>query len=353
MKALVINGPDRFAFTERPSPAPGPGEVLIDVRGGGICGTDLEILHGDMVYFTSGAASYPVIPCHEWTGVVSAVGRDISRFSVGDHVVGEVSVGCLACDVCLAGNYHRCAFRTETGILNRQGAFAEQIALPATFVHHISSSVPFRSAALVEPTAVAFNGVRRAEVSPRDRVAIFGDGPIGLLLLQVVRAFGAARTVVVGAADVRLKLAKTLSADAVIDARSEDVVKRLREVCDGGLPTAVFEASGSPDAIKTAIAATAPGGRLVLQGFCGGRRVDDLNTDPIVVNDLNVLGALGSPGIWPDVIRLIESGRINPAAIVTDELPIASYAEAIRRVESREAVKVVLRTHNNSDWAAA
>jgi 2-desacetyl-2-hydroxyethyl bacteriochlorophyllide A dehydrogenase len=343
MKALMIHGPDRFAIDDVRTPEPRPDEVVIDVLATGICGTDLEILHGDMVYFTSGAAAYPVIPGHEWTGVVRAAGADIAGFSPGDHVVGEVSIGCLSCAVCRSGNYHRCAQRTETGILNRAGALAEQIALPAAFVHQISSSVPVRSAALVEPSAVAFNGVRRSGVSPCDQVAIFGDGPIGLLVLQIVRLFGVRRVVVIGAADKRLQLARELGADAVVDARTEDVVARLRECCGGELPNVVFEASGSPDAIRAAIDATAPGGRLVLQGFCGGRRVDGFSVDPLIVKDLTVVGALGSPGLWSDVIRMIENRRIDPSRIVSDELPLSAFSEAIRRVESREAIKVVLR----------
>lgn len=348
MRALVIHQPDRFSIDEVPAPDFKPDDVIIDVLATGICGTDLEILHGDMVYFTSGAAAYPVVPGHEWTGVVRAVGPDITTLSPGDHVVGEVSIGCLRCPVCRSGNYHRCASRTETGILNRPGALAEQIALPATFVHPISSAVPLRSAALVEPSAVAFNGVRRSSVSPSDEVAIFGDGPIGLLVLQIVRMFGARRVVVVGAADKRLQLARELGADAVIDARIEDVAARLRESCGGALPSVVFEASGSPEAIRTAMEVTAAGGRLILQGFCGGRRIDGFSVDPLIVKDLTVIGALGSPGIWPDIIRMIESRRIDPAKIVSDELPLSRFSEAIRRVESREAVKVVLRSNETA-----
>jgi L-iditol 2-dehydrogenase len=350
MRALIIDGPERFGFSEIAAPVAGPGEVLVDVLCGGICGTDVEIIHGDMVYFTTGMALYPVVPCHEWTGVVADVGRDVEGFALGDHVVGEVSIGCRACGVCLSGNYHRCSFRTETGILGRQGAFAEQIALPAAFLHRISPDVPLGSAALVEPSAVAFNGVLRAGVSPRDYVAIFGDGPIGLLILQIVKIFGASRVLLVGAADRRLQLARKLGADEVIDVRSGDLYRRVRENWRGTLPDVVFEASGSPDAIKAAITLTAPGGRLILQGFCGSRHVRDLNTDSIIVNDLTVIGVLGSPGVWSNVIRLIECGRFNPSEIVTDELPVSAFREAIRRVESREAVKVVLRTDAEAAW---
>jgi L-iditol 2-dehydrogenase len=350
MRALAVHGSEAFSFIDTPELRPRAGEVLIDVVAAGICGTDLEILSGDMVYFTTGAARYPVVPGHEWTGVVRETGPDVTHLRPGDRVVGEVSIGCRSCSICLSGNYHRCMSRTETGILNRQGAFAERISLPAAFVHRISSDVPWRSAALIEPAAVAYNGVRRARVSPSDQVAVFGDGPIGLLLIQIARAFGARRIVGIGASDRRLAMAQSLGVHAVIDARSDDVIERLNDACGGTPPDVVFEASGNPSAIKTAISATAPGGRLILQGFCGHRRVDGLNFDPLIVKDVTIIGALGSPGAWPSTINLIESKRIDPSLIVTDELPIRSFAEAVRRLRTREAVKLVIRMDQSPDW---
>jgi len=350
MRALVIEAPDRFSLAEVAQPSAARGDVVIEVLAGGICGTDVEILHGDMVYYTRGAAAYPVIPCHEWTGVVRALGEGVSHIAIGDRVVGEVSIGCLSCPVCLSGNYHRCADRTETGIMNRPGGFSERMVLPAAFVHKIASSVSLGSAALVEPTAVAYNGVLKAGVSPSDDVVIFGDGPIGLLLLQIVRLFGARKIAMVGAADSRLEIARKSGADAVIDARAGDIAGSVCRAFGGGRGSIVFEASGHPDAIMTALDVASPGARLVLQGFCGGRRIDGFNVDPIIVNDLTVIGALGSPRIWPEVIRLIEDGRLNPSAVITDVLPVSAFGEAIRRVEHREACKVILRTDLPRAW---
>jgi 2-desacetyl-2-hydroxyethyl bacteriochlorophyllide A dehydrogenase len=349
VRALIIERPGNAIIASTDTPRAGPGEVAIEVIAGGICGTDVEIYHGNMSYFTNGAAQYPVIPCHEWVGLVREVGEN-GGFMPGDRVVGEVSIGCLACSVCMTGNYHRCATRTETGILNRQGGFAERIVLPVAFVHKIAPHVPLASAALVEPTAVAFNGVRRAGVSPMDAVAIIGDGPIGLLLLQVAKLFGVHRVALIGAAERRLALAREIGADGVLDAREGDLELRMREIFGGSRPNVVFEASGNPDAVRSGIELVAPGGRVVLQGFCGGQRIDRVDSDAIIVNDVTIIGALGSPGIWPEVIRLIESGRLDPSVIVTDELPVSAFEEAIRRVETREAVKVLLRTDTADQW---
>ena len=217
MKAIVISGPGRADLRDVAPDPLGPGDVRIRLLATGICGTDVEIFDGTMPYFTGGMASYPVIPGHEWVGEVVEAGAAVTAFRPGDRVVGECSVGCMACATCLAGDYHRCAHRTETGILNRNGGFAEEMTFPSLFLHHISPSVPVECAAMVEPAAVAFNGVRRAEVSPRDEVVVFGDGPIGLLVAMMASAFGAARITVVGGMPHRLALARTLGADAVVE----------------------------------------------------------------------------------------------------------------------------------------
>lgn len=342
MKVARIHGAGRIAIETAEVSEPGPGEVLIRVLGTGICGTDVEIADGTMSYFVAGLSRYPVIPGHEWVGEVVRCGAGVSGFEAGDRVVGECSVGCGKCAVCLGGNYHRCAARTETGILGRDGGFAEFITFPALFLHRISKDVDLRAAALVEPTAVAFNGVRMAEVSPRDEVAIFGDGPIGLLLLQVARAFGAARVTVVGATPHRLDLATALGADAVVNVTEEDPVAHLVQSRGGQGPQVAIEATGIPDAAAAAIRSVSPGGRVILQGLFAGRKLDGFDLDQIVLRDLTVKGALGSPGIWPEVIALIESGRVRPEAIVSHVMPLEDFATGIDQARNRVGIKHVV-----------
>lgn len=343
MQAAQIKGPLSVSVGDIPEPELAPTDVRIAVLGCGICATDIEIFEGTMVYFTRGMASYPLVPGHEWVGKVIEQGSNVSGFEPGMHVVGEVSIGCTRCTTCKSGNYHRCLARRETGILNRPGCFAQTIHHPAHYLHRISSSVPIASAALVEPTAVAFNGVMRAAVSPQDYVVIFGDGPIGLLLLQVAQAFGAAKIALVGASDHRLAKAKSLGADLVLDARVDDVTDALAKAGGGSLPSVVLEATGRPDAAFTALHSVCPGGRVVFQGLFAGQPLPDFDLDQIVINDLQVSGALGSPNIWPDVIRLIESGRVNPAAIVSDEYPLAQFGAALEKARSGKGIKVLLR----------
>lgn len=343
MKAVMISGPGRAEVTEVAAPPLASEEVRIKVLATGCCGTDVELFEGTMPYLTSGLARYPVIPGHEWVGEVCEVGAEVRGFEVGDRVVGECSCGCMRCERCHAGHYHRCAYRTETGILNRAGAFAEYLNFPAMFLHRVSKDVSVESACLIEPAAVAFNGVRRAEVSPRDDVAIFGDGPIGLLLLMMAKAFGARSVALVGATAERLALGAKLGADVIVNVREESASVALTRHGHEALPSVILEATGNPASIVEAVNAIAPGGRIVLQGIFAGQKLDGLDLDRIVVNEVTVQGALGSPGVWPDVIRLIESGRINPGVLVTEVLGLGDYHGAIERVKRRSGIKTIVR----------
>ena len=215
--------------------------------------------------------------------------------------------------------------------------------MPARALYHVAKSLPLNAAALIEPTAVAVYGVKRAAVTPHDYVAVFGDGPIGLLLLQCARAFGAASVVVVGGDRKRLDLAARLGADATIHAFEDDVPAALKHHGAGQLPNVILEATGNPAAINTALASAASGARIVLQGLFAGHPVEGLCLDPVVTRELSLLGALGSPNLWPDAIRLVESGKVNPAALVTHELPLSEYGQAINLIKTRTATKVLLR----------
>lgn len=342
MKAIVISGPGQAALHEVELPAPANDEVRVRVLATGCCGTDVELLEGTMPYFASGMGKYPLIPGHEWTGEIDELGSDVHGFRVGDRVVGECSCGCMRCERCRAGNYHRCAYRTETGVLNRAGGFAEYMNFPATFLHRISKQVPLESACLVEPAAVAFNGVRKAQVTPTDDVAIFGDGPIGLLLVMMARAFSARSVTLVGASAQRLAIGSKLGADMLINLNERPASASLGEGRDIA-PSVIIEATGNPASILEAVNSAAPGARLVLQGIFAGRTLNNLNIDRVVINEISVQGALGSPGLWPDVIRLIERGRVNPSQLVTEMLRLDQYHRAMQMVRERHGLKTIVR----------
>ncbi len=211
------------------------------------------------------------------------------------------------------------------------------------FLHKLPEDLPYTTACLVEPTAVAFNGVRHTQVTPCDYVVIFGDGPIGLLTLLVTKTFGASQVVVVGATPNRLEKAAELGADAIVKALEADVEAVLRDLGHGSLPDAVIEATGNPAAAEQAIEVVGDGGRVTLLGLFAGQKAT-LNLDRLVVGDITLRGRLGSPGIWPDVIRLIQDGRINPSSIISHQLALQDFLAGIDMVRTRSdgVVKIVV-----------
>lgn len=343
MYAVRFYGASKLEYVELPTPEPGPDDALIRVRAVGVCATDGELYRGEQVYYRKGMARYPIIPGHEWAGEIVGLGERASGFQIGDHVVGECSIGCGTCPTCRSGNYHRCPNRQETGVLHRPGGFAQYMAFPVASLHRVAPSVPFESACLIEPAAVAFSGVKRAEVTAGDSVLVIGAGPIGLLALQAARALGATKIMVVAKRKRRLEMAAQLGADEVVEYGLGSLPARAEEFTEGTMFTAVIEASGNPSAVEQIPTLVAPGGRVALLGLFAGERAR-LDLDELVVGEISVHGVLSSPNVWPTVIDLVDMGRLQTGPLVTHRMPLESAEAAMRLLDARDpsVVKIVL-----------
>ena len=172
MRALVISGAGRHALLVHDLPPAGPGDLLLAPLAVGLCATDLELLDGSMVYLRDGRAHLPLVPGHEWVARVVDPGAPGSGFAEGDIVVGECSIGCGDCPVCASGAYHQCPRRQETGVMNRDGALAQQLRFPARSAHAVPPVVAVEDAVFAEPTAVALRAVLRSGAEPRSRVLL-------------------------------------------------------------------------------------------------------------------------------------------------------------------------------------
>lgn len=327
MHAIEFHGRERLELVERPDPAPGPGELLIAPTAVGICGTDVEIFEGSLVYFREGWARYPIVPGHEWVGEVVDVGAGVRGYAPGDQVTGETPLGCGHCVRCRAGAYHLCARRTETGILNRDGAMASRMVFPAAAAHP-APGIPPRAAALVEPASVALNGVRRGAVGERG-VLVVGAGTIGLLAAQCARAEGAAAVAVADTRADRLALAGTLGFQPHADDAGEDDYDVVL-LCAGGAA-----------ALDFALRAVRPGGTVVILGLAGAATVP-VDMDSVVVRDLAVHGVLGSPHVWPDAIELVRTGRIRTEPLVSATYGLSATRDALERLTEPGSLKVLI-----------
>ncbi|MCC7355047.1 MAG: zinc-binding dehydrogenase [Anaerolineae bacterium] len=343
MKALRFHGPKDIRYEELPDRELGPDEALLAPRAVGICGTDLEIYQGSMFYFTSGLARWPVIPGHEWSAEVLAVGERVQNVKPGDKVVGECTVACGRCEMCRLGFYNECPNRQETGILNLDGAFADKMYYPASFLHKFEK-MSFEEAALVEPTAVAVWGTKLVNVTPADTVAVLGPGPIGLLAMQVARAYGARRIAMVGRRETRLQLAEELGADGVINTRTQDLVQEAKRMTSGRLFDVVLEATGNPQVTEDLMKITRPRGRISLMGLFNSQ-MGKIDLDALVVGNITLQGSLGSPGVWDETVSLIERGLVRCRPLITHRFALQDVAEAFVLIQDRtsDVVKVSLR----------
>lgn len=313
MHALVITGAGRHGLVDHELPAAGHGDLLLAPLAVGLCATDLELLDGSMVYLRSGRARLPMVPGHEWVARVLDPGPPDSGFTVGDLVVGECSIGCGHCAVCAGGAYHQCPQRQETGVMNRDGALAQQLRFPRRSAHAVPAGVAVEDAVFAEPTAVALRAVLRSGAEQGSRVLVVGGGTLGWL-----------------AAAVFLDL---LDADVAALEPDPGRMRRLsglgvRAAADGETFEVVLEASGRPGGVSAALDRLGPGGRLVVIGLTGLESVA-IDLDRVVVNDQTVLGSLGSPDVWPQALELLGRGRVRPSVLVTHRYPLEAVDSAV------------------------
>jgi len=324
MKAVVIYGPCDARYEEVPVKKPQEGEVLIKVKAIGLCGTDYELYTNEMVYIKEGLCKLPMIPGHEWSGVIEEVGPGVEGFKVGDKVSGECTVSCGTCHFCKKGQYNMCINRTETGVLSRDGAFAEYITFPVSHLHKFEN-ISFEEAALIEPTGVALYTVMRSHVSPLDNVLVMGPGPIGLQAAQIVKKiYNAKRVILSGTRKDRLDRAKAYGLDGYINVREEDLAERVREITNGEMIDTVVETSGGLTVFEDIKKVINPCGKVGMVGFFGNKK-PECDWDSFTTRDISIYGALGSPNVWDDVISMMESGKLEAKSMISHVLDLKSY----------------------------
>lgn len=335
MKAIVKESPGPgFVLREVPKPQAKAGTVIVQVKAVGICGTDIPIFEGVR------PVPYPLIPGHEFAGVISEVGVGVEGWQVGDRVAVGLVIGCGRCPYCRQGEESLCDNIQEIGI-HINGAYAEYVRVPWSCLHHLPDDVSFIQGATVDALASSYRGLRRAAIGLEDRVAIFGPGPIGLYALQAIRARGVKQVIVVGRGGKRLEVAAALGADAVVNARQEDPAEAVARLTDGQMATVVVEATGNPDVLPAVVGTAAKGARVVLLGIF--HHETTIDPGPLVRRELRVEGSFCYN--WTDYeasLQLIQRGVVRPDAVVTHILPLTEMECALEMLKKRQAIKVIL-----------
>ncbi len=328
MKAAFIEKPGEIAVREVPLPVAADDEVLIEVRASGICGTDIHIFRGEYL------GTYPVIPGHEFSGIITAVGARVTRFKVGDHVAVEPNISCDNCPACLSNRQNFCEKWNGVGV-TLPGGMAQFVAAPEKAAFNIGA-LPFAAGAFVEPLSCVLHGVQRTGFSLADRVLILGAGPIGILLLKAILLEGASSITSVDKNPARLELAR--ASGAVQTASSFDALPE-----DGY--DVVVDATGVPAVMEKTLAFVRSGGRVLLFGVPPRTSKVSFDAFTIFRKGLTILSSYTSVRNSIQAVRLLETGKIDVSSLVSHELPLSGFRRGIELIEEgKEAVlKVLIR----------
>jgi 2-desacetyl-2-hydroxyethyl bacteriochlorophyllide A dehydrogenase len=330
-RAVVIEKPGVMSVTAVEPATPGPGEALVRVAYAGICGSDREVYAG---HRPAPYVRYPVVPGHEWSGTVSAVGPGVDAALVGRKVVGEGFRNCQTCASCRRGDNNLCeAPYDETGF-TQPGAWSDQLRIPARLLHTLPADADLRAAAGLEPAACIAAACLKVDVRPGERVAVLGGGMLGLLTVQLLRAVSPALLTLVHTRTSRTELARRCGADELIT--PDQVADRA------GSYDAVVEAAGARGTALDAVRLTRRGGRVALTGIAAAD--EPIPPGDLVLGEIAVHTVFGAPSrAWAHAVRAFAAGVLDPGILITHEVPLDNPAEAFRILtEERPAVVKIL-----------
>jgi threonine 3-dehydrogenase len=340
MRAIVKRkrGPG-LELADVPEPSCGPTDILIRVRHAGVCGTDLHIADWDE--WAQGRVKPPVVVGHEFAGEVIQIGKQAAgQFQVGQTVTAEGHIVCGHCRQCRTGNGHICRFTQIIGV-DRDGAFAERIAMPATNVMPLDG-IPTTTGAIMDPLGNAFHTVLSPDIAG-SAVLILGCGPIGCFAVGIARAAGAATVIASDVNPVRLELARKMGAHVLLNAGKEDVVARVLTATHGEGADLVCEMSGHPSALRQAFGAVRLGGRVHLLGLPKGEVALNLSND-LIFKGVTVYGVIGRKMFetWNQMRSFLSSGLLDPTPVVTHRFSLTRINDALEAIRSGAAGKVIL-----------
>lgn len=349
MKAARFHGRGDIRVDNLPEPVLRPGTVKIRVEWCGICGTDLhEYLHGP-VFCPSPETPHPltgertpVVLGHEFAGVVVAVADDVDAGLVDQRVAVEPRIVCHRCAACRAGRHNSCERAATIGLQGGGGGLAEFAVVPHELAHPIGD-LSTEAGALVEPLAVAYHAVRRASLQPGQTAAVFGAGPIGLLVTAVLKAVGAAHVIVVEPRAGRRQRARAAGADVTIDPDAEDVRRRIHQATDGAGVEVAFECAGVDEVLAACIDAVKAGGTVVNVAIWSTRASIDML--PVVLKEVRIIGTICYENDHRAAIGLAQRGLVSLQQFVTKRIRLDDLVEQgfTALADGADEVKVLVR----------
>jgi len=312
-------------------------EVLIKVKLAGICGSDVHSYQSIHPF-----AFPPIVLGHEFVGEITEIGKDVRGFSPGERVVIEPNIACGVCDNCRQGRYNICTNLKVIGFMEDKGGFAEYTAIPADRLLKLPDSLTWEEAVLTEPLAVAVHAVRKSNQKIGERVLIIGAGPIGLFTMQVAKRAGAKEVIITDLLNYRLKIARELGADRVINSKEEDLLSLIKKDYRGGIDL-VYDCVGREETVNQAINAARKGRRIILVGVPSGELKVALHH--IQNNELELIGILMYVREdFNTALSLISKKEIKVKPLITQKFNLTEIEKAFQLILSNkeETLKVLI-----------
>ena len=328
MKAIVVKKPGEICLQEVAKPVPPAGFARIRVKAAAICATDLEVIDGNI------PANYPLIPGHEWSGIVDAVGDPADEGWLGRAVIGSSDVVCLKCEACRSGNWRYCKEFEEIGF-RRNGAYGEYFLAPVYGLCEKPAHVPFENAALCEPLGVALGTLKKADAAFGQTLVIYGAGSIGLCILAAAKAMGLGTTVVIATTDARLEIARQMGADHTVASREQDALAAVKEIFPDGADL-VIDATGMEECIQNALRMTRKGGTVALAGYGRGKTMH-IRMDDIHINNLRVVGAGNNWNQHATAMSLMAQGKVDLTPFISARITPEEFEQGIEMARCRPA----------------
>jgi L-iditol 2-dehydrogenase len=330
VKASFLDKSKRIYTEEVAVPTLDADQVLVKVESVGICGSEVH-------YYKHGAigpyiVEKPIILGHELSGVITAVGSDVAQSRIGSRVAVEPQRACKVCKQCQAGRYNLCPDIEFYATPPVNGAFCEYVKIQSTFAYDIPANISFDAAALVEPMSVCIWAAQKAQIKNDTTVLIAGAGPIGVIMAQVARAFGASEVVVTDVVDSRLDFVKKYGATKTINTSKESLGSNKFDV--------FVDACGIPSAVHAGILSTGPAGRALLVGLGSDEML--LPISHIQNNEIMVTGVFRYTNTWPIGIEFLASGKVNLDAIVTHHFGLDEVEQGLKTTALPGAMKVLI-----------
>ncbi|WP_046176014.1 2,3-butanediol dehydrogenase [Domibacillus indicus] len=330
-------------------PVIAPGKIKIKVEWTGICGSDLHEYAAGPIFVPVQEPHYvsqdkaPIVMGHEFSGQVTEVGEGVTKVQPGDPVVVEPILSCGECPACKKGKYNLCEHLGFHGLSGGGGGFSEYTMVDEHMVHKMPEGLSYEQGALVEPAAVALHAVRLSKLKPGDKAAVFGAGPIGLLVIEALRAAGASEIYAVELSPERAAKAKELGAREVINPKEEQAVERLRELSGGGVDVS-FEVTGVPAVLPQAIDSTSFEGETIIVSIWESEA--SVQPNNIVLQERTVKGIIAYRDIFPAVMKLMQQGYFQAEKLVTKRIHLDDVVsegfEALMKEKSQ--VKILVKS---------